>query len=177
MESQARNRVLLTGATGYVGGRLRRLLEARGVPLRCLVRRPERLAGSVVETTELVRGDVLERQDLERAMEGIRAAYYLVHSMGGPHDFMEKDRQAAEAFAAAAKNAGVGRVIYLGGLGKGPDLSAHLASRHEVGALQVERVVTARRAQVSHSLLALEGVGAVGSVLPHSGEGEQVWNL
>jgi uncharacterized protein YbjT (DUF2867 family) len=103
------------------------------VPLRCLVRTPERLAGRVAATTELVRGDVLEPGDLARAMQGVGAAYYLVHSMGGPHDFLETDRRAAEAFAAAARDAGVGRVIYLGGLGKGPDLSPHLASRHEVG--------------------------------------------
>ena len=126
-------RVLLTGATGYVGGRLRRRLESMGVPLRCLVRQPERLEGRVAPTTELVGGDVLVPSDLERAMQGIDVAYYLVHSMGGPDDFLETDRRAAESFAKAAGDAGLERVVYLGGLGKGPDLSVHLASRQEVG--------------------------------------------
>jgi len=135
-------RVLLTGATGYVGGRLRRRLEERAVTLRCLVREPERLAGRVAATTELVRGDVLEPADLATALEGVDAAYYLVHSMGGPHDFREKDRRAAEAFAAAARRAGVGRIVYLGGLGAGPDLSPHLASRQEVGRILRESVPT-----------------------------------
>jgi uncharacterized protein YbjT (DUF2867 family) len=103
------------------------------LPLRCLVRNPERLEGRVAATTELVRGDVLEPGDLKRAMQDIGAAYYLVHSMGGPHDFLEMDRRAAEGFAAAASDAGAERLIYLGGLGKGPGLSTHLASRQEVG--------------------------------------------
>jgi uncharacterized protein YbjT (DUF2867 family) len=133
MDKQAGKRVLLTGATGYVGGRLRRVLEERGVPLRCLVRKPERLEGRVATTTEIVGGDVREREDIARAMRGVGAAYYLVHSMGGSHDFMEQDRRAAAAFGEAAKRADVKRVIYLGGLGKGPDLSLHLESRQEVG--------------------------------------------
>jgi uncharacterized protein YbjT (DUF2867 family) len=125
--------VLLTGATGYVGGRLRRALEERGVPLRCFVRQPDRLAGRVAASTELVPGDVREPADVARALRGARAAYYLVHSMGGSRDFLEQDRRAATVFAAAAQHAGLERVIYLGGLGSGPDLSPHLASRQEVG--------------------------------------------
>ena len=126
-------RILLTGATGYVGGRLRRRLEREGHSLRCLVRQPERLAGRVAETTELLEGDVLSPQDLAAAMRGIDVAYYLVHSMSGEHDFAEKDRAAAASFGRAAREAGVGRIVYLGGLGRGDDLSPHLASRHEVG--------------------------------------------
>ncbi len=125
--------VLLTGATGYVGGRLRRRLEELGVSLRCLVRDPGRLAGRVAPATELVAGDVLDPEGLERAMRGVDVAYYLVHSMGGPHDYEERDRMAARGFASAASRAGVRRIVYLGGLGQGPDLSAHLASRQEVG--------------------------------------------
>lgn len=139
METQ--RRTLLTGATGYVGGRLMRVLEERGEPLRCLARQPERLEGRVAATTELVRGDVLNAGDLERAMQGVGAAYYLVHSMGGSHDYLETDRRAAEAFAAAARDAGVQRIIFLGGLGKGPGLSDHLASRHEVGRILREGAV------------------------------------
>jgi uncharacterized protein YbjT (DUF2867 family) len=148
---EARKRTLLTGATGYVGGRLRRVLEQQGLPLRCLVRDPERLEGRVAATTELVRGDVLVPGDLERAMQGIGAAYYLVHSMGGPHDFLETDRRAAEGFAAAASGAGVERVIYLGGLGKGPDLSTHLASRHEVG--RILRASDVRTIELQSSII------------------------
>jgi uncharacterized protein YbjT (DUF2867 family) len=94
-----------------------------------MVRDPARLS----VTAEAVRGDVLDAPSLARALSGVDAAYYLVHSMAGTDDFGERDRRAAEAFGAAAAAAGVHRIIYLGGLGRGPDLSAHLASRQEVG--------------------------------------------
>jgi uncharacterized protein YbjT (DUF2867 family) len=125
--------ILLTGATGYVGGRLRRVLEERRVPLRCLIRRPHELEGRVAPTTELVGGDLLDADSLARAMEGVGTCYYLVHSMGGAGDFAETDRRAARGFARAAREAGVARIIYLGGLGRGSVLSPHLASRQEVG--------------------------------------------
>ena len=127
--------ILLTGATGYVGGRLLRVLEQRGFRVRCLARRPEFLAARVRPGSEVLRGDLLEAGSLGAALEGVRAAYYLVHSMGESGGFEEKDRQAAENFGEAARKAGVGRIIYLGGLGDDrEDLSAHLRSRHEVGA-------------------------------------------
>jgi uncharacterized protein YbjT (DUF2867 family) len=126
--------VLLTGATGYVGGRLARRLAERGVPVRCLARRPENLRGRVPSAVEVVPGDVLVEADVERALEGVRAAYYLVHSLGAEADFRARDRQAAELFGRVARRAGVTRIIYLGGLGHGDDLSPHLASRQEVGA-------------------------------------------
>lgn len=125
--------ILLTGATGYVGGRLRRLLEERGHALRCFSRRTEGLASRVATTTELITGDVLKPETLGPALEGVSTAYYLVHSMGSDQDFEERDRVAARNFAAEAVKAGVHRIIYLGGLGHGDDLSAHLRSRHEVG--------------------------------------------
>lgn len=126
--------VLLTGATGYVGGRLLRVLEQAGRRVRCLARRPEALASRVAPGTEVVRGDVLDAASLEPAMAGVDAAYYLVHSMGSSGSFVETDRRAAEAFGAAAKAAGVRRIIYLGGLGREDEaLSAHLRSRQEVG--------------------------------------------
>jgi len=125
--------VLLTGATGYVGGRLGRVLQEEGVPVRCLARRPEHLATRVGEGTEVVKGDVLDAASLGPALEGVGVAYYLVHSMGSDDGFEEQDRRAATIFGRAAREAGVERIVYLGGLGRGPDLSPHLESRQEVG--------------------------------------------
>ena len=124
---------LLTGATGYVGGRLLQSLEESGAPLRCLARRPEYLAARVAPGTEVVGGDVLERESLSRAMDGVTTAYYLVHSMSDDGDWEEMERRSARVFGEVAAEAGVRRIIYLGGLGSGPDLSAHLKTRQEVG--------------------------------------------
>ena len=127
-------KILLTGATGYVGGRLLQTLEARHYPVRCLARRPEYLASRVARTTEVVGGDVLDPESLVAVLEGITIAYYLIHSMGADGSFEEQDRIAAENFGRAAKTAGVQRIIYLGGLGDDTEeLSAHLRSRQEVG--------------------------------------------
>jgi uncharacterized protein YbjT (DUF2867 family) len=126
--------ILLTGATGYVGGRLLPLLVADGWRVRCLARRPEHLSPRVPAGVEVVPGDLLDAASLSAAMHGVESAFYLVHSMGATGDFETEDRLAAENFAAAARAAGVQRIIYLGGLGEDePDLSAHLRSRHEVG--------------------------------------------
>jgi uncharacterized protein YbjT (DUF2867 family) len=126
--------VLLTGGTGYIGGRLLPLLEKRGVRLRCLARRPENLQSRTAGTTEVVRGDVLDPDSLHAAFEGVDTAYYLIHSMGTARDFASEDRQAAAGFAAAARQAGVRRIIYLGGLGNPKHgLSEHLRSRQETG--------------------------------------------
>ena len=130
---QAAGRVLLTGATGYVGGRLLRKLEESGRPVRCLVRRPEALSGRAAEQTEIVHGDVLEPDSLHEALAGVTTAYYLVHSMAASGPFAGADRRGAENFAAAARKSGVSRIVYLGGLGAEHDLSTHLESRHEVG--------------------------------------------
>lgn len=126
--------VLLTGATGYVGGRLLSALEDLGYRVRCLARRPDALHARVRPTTEVVAGDVLDRQSLASALRGVDVAYYLVHSMGTHGAFEQEDRHAARNFGAEAKAAGVSRIIYLGGLGDtDEELSAHLRSRHEVG--------------------------------------------
>lgn len=134
-EADRRPLVLLTGGTGYVGGLLIPLLEKKGVALRCLARDPDRLRPRVAPPTEVVRGDVRDPASLGAAMRGVTTAYYLVHRMSGSKDFEEDDRRAAAAFAGAAKEAGVRRIIYLGGLGDeaDPGLSPHLRSRHEVG--------------------------------------------
>ncbi|MFP4624627.1 MAG: NAD(P)H-binding protein, partial [Gemmatimonadota bacterium] len=125
--------VLLTGATGYIGGRLVEPLLARGVRLRCLARRSEELRARVPTGVEVVAGDVLAPDTLAPALRGVDVAYYLVHSMGSTGDFRAKDREAALRFGEAARQAGVRRVVYLGGLGEGDEASEHLASRHEVG--------------------------------------------
>lgn len=126
--------VLLTGATGYVGGRLLPALERRGLRVRCLARHPEYLARRVGFRTEVVAGDVLDGDSLERALTGVDTAYYLVHAMGSGGRFETEECEGARRFAAAARSRGVRRIVYLGGLGRddGP-LSAHLRSRHEVG--------------------------------------------
>jgi uncharacterized protein YbjT (DUF2867 family) len=124
--------ILLTGATGYVGGRLLHALEGRGERVRCLSRRPEYLRARVAETTEVVAGDVLRPKTMPPALVGVDTVFYLVHSMSSSRPFDAADREAARAFATAARDAGVRKVIYLGGLGRGR-LSAHLESRQEVG--------------------------------------------
>jgi uncharacterized protein YbjT (DUF2867 family) len=131
-------RVLVAGATGYVGGRLVAALEGRADPpaLRCLARRPDDLRDRVAATTEVVPGDCLDPASLAAALSGVDAAVYLVHSMGRGDDFVARDRRAAQNFAAAAAAAGVRRIVYLGGLGSAADrLSDHLRSRQETGAL------------------------------------------
>jgi uncharacterized protein YbjT (DUF2867 family) len=120
--------VLLTGATGYIGGRLLPRLLADGHGVRCLARRPDR--AHLDDRAQVVGGDVVSGAGVAEAMEGIDVAYYLIHSMGGRDDFVRRDREAATHFARAARAAGVRRVVYLGGLeGK---VSEHLRSRHEV---------------------------------------------
>jgi uncharacterized protein YbjT (DUF2867 family) len=132
--------VLVAGASGYVGGRLIPLLERQPVALRCLARNPDKLRPLVKESTQVVRGDVLDPSSLDEALRGVHTAYYLVHLMSGSKDFEQEDRQAATNFARAATKAGVRRIIYLGGLGDDadPKLSPHLRSRHEVGRILKE---------------------------------------
>jgi uncharacterized protein YbjT (DUF2867 family) len=127
--------VLIAGATGYIGGRLLRLLEEGGHAIRCLARRPEALT-AIGASTEVVKGDCLDGQSLDGALADITVAYYLVHSMGAGAQFAELDHQAALNFGRAAARAGVRRIVYLGGLGGDADaLSTHLKSRTETGEL------------------------------------------
>src|SRR5688572_29066603 len=127
--------VLLTGATGYIGGRLLRHFEEAGRPARCLARNPERVRATR-STTEAVQGDCLDEESLDLALAGVDSAYYLVHSMSVGADFAEVDRQAAANFGRAAARAGVRRIIYLGGLAdQVGSLSSHLQSRAETGSV------------------------------------------
>jgi len=127
--------ILVTGATGYIGGRLvPRLLEA-GYRVRCFVRDPERLRDFPwVKRVEIVQGDALEAVSLVQAMQGITTAYYLIHGRQGGRLDAERDLRAASNFASAAEIAGIQHVIYFGELvNPSDDLSPYLRSRHETG--------------------------------------------
>ena len=124
---------LLTGATGYIGGRLLRRLEENGAAVRCLCRNPEALGWRVAPCTELVRGDLLQPASLAVAFSGVDIAFYLVHSMNSGEEFELEERKAASNFALAARAAKVRRIIYLGGLGQGEKRSPHMRSRAATG--------------------------------------------
>ncbi|HNB37594.1 MAG TPA: NAD(P)H-binding protein, partial [Anaerolineales bacterium] len=127
--------ILVTGATGYVGGRLvPRLLEA-GYRVRCLVRDPSRLQGRTwLKRVEVIAGDALNPNDLTPAMQDVTVAYYLMHGKQGSRDSAERDLQAARNFAQAAEEENIEQIIYLGELvDPAANLSPYLRSRHETG--------------------------------------------
>jgi uncharacterized protein YbjT (DUF2867 family) len=127
--------VLVTGVTGYVGGRLAPLLVQAGYRVRVMVRDPHRFEGRPwLGQVEVVQGDVFNPASLSAALTGIDVTYYLIHSMLGGAGFHQRDLDAARRFGQAAKAAGVSRIIYLGGLGDpAADLSEHLRSRQQTG--------------------------------------------
>ena len=146
---------LITGATGYVGGRLVERLLAEGRPVRALSRDAARIEPRA--GMEVAGGDVISGRGLREALEGCATAYYLVHSMeaagggSGDGDFSDRDRRAAENFAGAARAAGVERVVYLGGIApSGGEPSAHIASRMEVEKILMDAspAATALRASI-----------------------------
>ncbi len=143
--------VLLTGATGFIGGRLLRRFHEQGIRVRCLVRSPKKFQTLYpnLSDIELAEGDLVQGTGLAEALQGVQASYYLVHSMGpspgsAGKGFAEKDRLAARNFRRAAEEAGVERIIYLSGLGEqGSGLSTHLSSRQEVGQILASGTVAA----------------------------------
>lgn len=127
--------VAVTGVTGYVGGRLVPELLAAGYRVRAVARHPERLRGRPwYDDVEVAAADAAEPDQIGPALEGVDIAYYLIHSLGTGRRFEQRDRHTALVFAQHAREAGVGRIVYLGGLyPEGQELSPHLASRTEVG--------------------------------------------
>ena len=127
--------ILVTGVTGYIGGRLVPLLLEAGYHVRVLARDRQRLQGRAwLEQVEVFEGDVLAPDSLTSALTGVDAAYYLIHSMRSSAGYIQRDLQAARNFGSAAHASGVGHIIYLGALGDpGTDLSPHLRSRQQTG--------------------------------------------
>lgn len=131
---------LVTGATGYVGGRLVPELLTAGYGVRAMARTPEKLDGRPWRgDVEVTHADAQDADDVRRAMEGVDVVYYLLHSIGTGRGFVDTERRTAENIAGAARDAGVSRIVYLGGLDPtGEELSDHLASRAEVGRVLLE---------------------------------------
>ena len=165
------SRILLTGATGYVGGRLLGALERAGHEVVCLARNPAHLAGRLGPSSRAVQGDLLDAASLPDAFAGVDVAYFLVHSMADASGFELREIATATHFAAAARAAGVKRIIYLGGLGDSrADLSPHLRSRRDVGRILRESGVLTLELQASIVIgsgsLSFEMVRALSEHLP-----------
>ncbi len=145
-------RVLVTGATGYIGGRLVPLLYDHGYTVRCFARAAQRLRGRFPPAVEIADGSIYDSVALRTALSGCDIAYYLVHSMSSTKEFATADREGARNFGRAAREAGLRLIIYLGGLGSDREtLSTHLRSRHEVGSVLRESgvpVIEFRAAQI-----------------------------
>jgi uncharacterized protein YbjT (DUF2867 family) len=126
--------VLLTGATGYIGRRLEKILRANEqISLRLLVRNTKKISSKTLQQAQVIEGDTFSQETLRQALQGVDTAFYLIHSMGAGDDFSRLDRISAENFLAACKECKVRRLIYLGGLGHPQSASKHLASRIETG--------------------------------------------
>jgi uncharacterized protein YbjT (DUF2867 family) len=132
-------RVLLTGATGYIGRRLSQRLVEEDLKLRLFVRDPRKVQESIRPKVDIVEGSTFDAESLRKAVEGVDVAYYLIHSVGASEDFERLDRLSAHNFLDACVNAGVKRIVYLGGLGREETASKHLRSRLEVGQILSSR--------------------------------------
>jgi uncharacterized protein YbjT (DUF2867 family) len=133
-------KVLLTGATGYIGRRLKeRLLEDKSLQVRLFVRNERKVREKYRDRVEIFEGSTFDRESLRKALQGIDVAYYLIHSMGTKGDFKKLDRLSAENFLHACIDASVRRIIYLGGLGRKDTASRHLLSRIEIGEILSSR--------------------------------------
>lgn len=131
-------KVLLTGANGYIGRRLKQKLLEQDISLRLLVRNPKSLDREIHQKAEVFQGNTFDRASLENALDGVDVAYYLIHSLQAPN-YRELDRQSAENFLDAAIKCSVKRIIYLGGLGVKEHASEHLLSRIETGEILSSR--------------------------------------
>lgn len=126
--------ILITGATGYIGRKLKhRLLERSDLRLRLLVRDPTRISAAARQECTIIKGDTFDPLALEEALAGVDTAFYLIHSMGSGGDYAARDRTSAQNFRRACENAGVKKIVYLGGLGERATASEHLLSRIETG--------------------------------------------
>lgn len=173
------HKILLTGATGYVGGRLLKELKAQGRDVRCLARVPGHV---VAEQCEVIKGDVLDVDSLKDAMAQVHTAFYMIHSMGSDDDFNVLDRIGAENFGRIASESGVKKIIYLGALAdESIELSPHLKSRHEVGRILRETakgvVVIEFRASIvlGSGSLSFEMIRALSERLPFMITPKWVW--
>ncbi len=129
-----RKQILITGATGYIGRKLKqRLLTRCDLQLRLLVRDPTRISAAARQGTDIIKGDTFDQGVLQNALAGVDTAFYLIHSMGAGGDYASRDRRSAENFRSAAEAAGVKKIVYLGGLGERESASEHLLSRIETG--------------------------------------------
>lgn len=132
-------KVLLTGATGYIGRRLSQRLVEEDLELRLFVRDPRKVQESVRPKVEITQGSTFDVESLRMAVQGVDVAYYLIHSMGAQEDFAELDRISAKNFLDACVETGVKKIVYLGGLGETDTASKHLLSRLEVGEILSSR--------------------------------------
>ncbi|MGM0416947.1 MAG: NAD(P)H-binding protein [Thermodesulfobacteriota bacterium] len=146
--------ILITGATGYIGRKLKqRLLERDDLKLRLLVRDPARISAAARQECSIIQGDTFDPAALEDALAGVDTALYLIHSMGSGSDYAEKDRTSARNFRRACENAGVNKIVYLGGLGERATASEHLMSRIETG-----EILSATEGDTTHTLWLRAGV-------------------
>src|ERR1043165_2095643 len=136
--------LLLSGATGYIAGRLLKALERQPIAVRCLCRNPEVLRGRVAAGTQVVPGDLLHPASLGPALAGVETAFYLVHAMQSGREFERLESEAARNFARAASQAGVARIVFLGGLAHGNDLSPHMRRDRKSTRLNSSHVALSR---------------------------------